>query len=70
MKLSAPRWDNTNGDLDGLLYFGQRLDEMLFDFSIDLYKAPVLNTHFLLTEYISVYKNAEIDNKYLIIILE
>ena len=70
MKLSAPRWDNTSGDLDGLLYFGQRLDEMLFDFSIDLYKAPVLNTHFLLTEYISVYNNVEIDNKYLPVILE
>ena len=52
MKLSLPRWDNTNGDLDGLLYFAQRLDEMLFNFSIDLYKAPVLNTHSLLVEYL------------------
>ena len=60
MKLSSPRWDNTNGDLDGLLYFAQRLDEMLFNFSIDLYKAPVLNTHSLLVEYISIYNNTEI----------
>lgn len=70
MKLSLPRWDNTNGDLDGLLYFAQRLDEMLFNFSIDLYKAPVLNTHSLLVEYISIYNNTEIDNKYLSVVLE
>lgn len=70
MKLLAPRWDNTSGDLDGVLYFAQRLDEMLFNFSIDLYKAPVLNTHSLLTEYISIYKNTEIDNKYLSVVLE
>ncbi len=70
MKLSSPRWDNTNGDLDGLLYFAQRLDEMLFNFSIDLYKAPVLNTHSLLAEYVSIYNNTEIDNKYLSVVLE
>ena len=70
MKLSLPRWDNTSGDLDGLLYFAQRLDEMLFNFSIDLYKAPVLNTHSLLVEYISIYNNTEIDNKYLSVVLE
>ena len=70
MKLSYPGWDNANGDLDGLLYFSQRLDEMLFNFSIDLYKAPVLNTHSLLLEYISIYNNTEIDNKYLSVVLE
>lgn len=70
MKLSTPKWDNTSGDLDGILYFAQRLDEMLFNFSIDLYKAPVLNTHLLLTEYISVFNNPDIDNKYLPVVLE
>jgi len=45
---TAFQWDNIDGRLDGLLYFSQRLDEMLFHYTVDLYKAPVLNTHLLL----------------------
>ena len=70
MKLSTSRWSNEDGERDGLLFFSQRLDEMLFNYTIDLYKAPVLNTHLLLKEYISVLKNDEISDKYLSVILE
>lgn len=71
MKLStALQWDNVDGKMDGLLYFSQRLDEMLFHYTIDLYKAPVLNTHLLLKEYISVLHDKDIADKYLATILD
>lgn len=70
MKLSISQWDNLDGNMDGLLYFSQRLDEMLFHYTIDLYKAPVLNTHILLKEYLSVFDNEDISDKYLSTILD
>lgn len=69
MKLSIPTW-YPQVELDGLLYFAQRLDEMLFHYTIDLYKAPVLNTHLLLTEYLGLLYNKEIGDKYLSYILD
>jgi len=47
-----PETDNWNNDpeLDGLLLFAQLVDEMLFDYTIDSYKAPVLNSHSLCDE--------------------
>lgn len=36
--------------LDGLLFFAQTLDEMLFDYTHESYKAPALNTRWLSTE--------------------
>lgn len=70
MRLEEPKWKEANQNQDGLLFFSQRLDEMLFDYSIDLYKAPILNTHLLIREYISVYNDKSVDNKYLKWILE
>ena len=47
-----PRIDNWDEDeeLNGLLLFAQLIDEMLFDYTIDTYKPPVLNTHSLCEE--------------------
>lgn len=38
---------------DGVLYFSQRIDEMLNQSTYHIYKAPVLNTYLLIKEYIS-----------------
>lgn len=54
MKYSLP--SNWSGEFenDGVLFFAQRLEEMLFDYSIDLYRMPLLNTHGLAEEYCNV----------------
>ncbi len=44
MKYSVPNNWNDSFDNDGILYFAQRLEEMLFDYSIDLYRMPLLNS--------------------------
>ena len=43
IKHDLKNWIYTN-DLEGLLFFAQRLNEALFDFSPDRYKAPTLFT--------------------------
>jgi len=43
-----------NPQLDGLLYFAQLLDDMLFDYTLDSYKLPALNAHSLSLELESV----------------
>jgi hypothetical protein len=59
MKYSVPNNWNDSFDNDGILYFAQRLEEMLFDYSIDLYRMPLLNTHGLAKEYCEVAKKVE-----------
>ena len=61
MKFSLPSNRNENFEYDGILYYEQRLEEMLFDYSIDLYRMPLLNTHQLLYEYCSVYAKVEFE---------
>lgn len=56
MKYSNSRYIGSPDELDGILYFAHRLEEMLFDYSIDLYKMPLLNTHGLAREYGNVVK--------------
>lgn len=46
-------WD-PNFKHDGLLYFTQRIQEMLFYYSAHIYKTPVLNTYLLVREYLNV----------------
>lgn len=61
MKYSVPyNWDG-DYQYDNILYFAQRLEEMLFDYSIDLYRMPLLNTHGLLHEYCNVSKKVDND---------
>ena len=33
-------------ELEGLLFFAQSINNMLFDYTLDTYKVPALNTHF------------------------
>lgn len=54
MKYSIPKQVDTSFDSDGAVFFAQRLEEMLGDYSIDLYKMPLLNTHGLAAEYCDV----------------
>ena len=43
---------------DGILYFSQRIVEMLDFRTIDIYRAPVSNTPSLIKEYLNVYEGA------------
>ena len=44
---------------DGLLYFTQRIQEMLYYYAPHIHKTPVLNTHTLVLEYLRVAKLAK-----------
>lgn len=48
--LRLNNWSNIKA-LEGLLLFAQSVDEMLFDYSIDSYKPPALNSHTLCWEF-------------------
>lgn len=61
MKFSLPSNWNGNFEYDGVLYFAQRLEEMLFDYSVDLYRMPLLNTHGLIYEYCNIYHKVKFD---------
>jgi hypothetical protein len=52
------RWKLTPA-LDGLLFFAQRLDELLWDFSLDTHKPPALNAPFLCNEALDLIKDIE-----------
>ena len=51
MKYLSQKW---NKDYDGVLYFIQRLEEMLFHYSDDIVRAPIHNTATLIKEYIEL----------------
>jgi hypothetical protein len=55
------KWDDPAG-CTPLIYFAQLLDEMLFDFSLDTYKASVMHTGLLCREAIQTIKNVEQGN--------
>lgn len=46
-------------ELECMLFFAQRLDELLFDYSIDTYRYPVMSLESLCTEYIQTYHDVE-----------
>ena len=54
MKHSVPRQIDPSDELDGIIFFAQRLEEMLSKESIDLNKMPLLNTCSLASEYCQV----------------
>lgn len=47
--------------LEGLLFFVQRIDEMLFDYTLDSYKPPALNAPFLCIEALRTIEDIEND---------
>ena len=49
---------NENYTNDGILYFAQRIVEMLDYRTIDIYRAPLFNTPALIEEYITVHNGA------------
>lgn len=58
---------------EGLLFFALRLDEILFDYTLDTFKAPTLNTALLCEEFIQVGQEVEkekLDAKNLELIFE
>lgn len=57
MKYIIQNWDK---QYDGILYFVQRLQEMLFHYSDDIVKAPVHNTVTLIYEYVELENDTEI----------
>ena len=48
---------NDEYEYDGLLYFAQRIVEMLDYLTIDIYRAPLMNTPRLVDEYLNAIKN-------------
>lgn len=44
---------------DGILYFSQRIDEMLKHSTYHIYKAPVHNTYLLIEEYLRTYNQVK-----------
>lgn len=52
------RW-KINPTLDGLLFFAQRMDELLFDYSLDTYKPSALNAPSLCIEALNLIRNIE-----------
>lgn len=51
IKRSLKKWSNVSS-MQGMLFFIQRMDELLFHYSMDTYKAPTLNIKLLLREYL------------------
>jgi hypothetical protein len=49
------KWNSPN-ELEGLLTFAQCLDELLFDHSLDTFKAPALNLHLSVLEVVSLLR--------------
>lgn len=55
------RWAS-NTSLDGLKFFAQRLDELLFDYTLDSYKPSALNACFLTKEALSLISDIQNGN--------
>ncbi|MGV8830134.1 MAG: hypothetical protein ACWA6U_17640 [Breznakibacter sp.] len=59
-KNNTSHWTDYSS-LEGLLYFAQRFNESLFDYTIDTFKPRVLNTSILVFEAMSVYSDVKSD---------
>ena len=59
MKFRTFRTWKFNSDLSALLFFAQRMEELLFDYSLDTYKPPALNAVSLCDEALSLLTDIE-----------
>lgn len=55
------KWKLT-AEIEGLLYFAQRMDELLFDFTLDSFKPPALTPASLAHEALDHIRNCEEDS--------
>lgn len=55
---NVARWDMAP-ELDGLLFFAQRMDELLWDYTLDTHKPMTLNAPYLCKEALEVINNVE-----------
>jgi hypothetical protein len=55
---SIKRWE-MKPELDGLLFFAQRMNELLWDFTLDSYKPPTLNAQALCSEAVELTEDIE-----------
>jgi len=55
---SIHKW-KSDPSLDGLLFFAQRMDELLFDYTLDSYKPPALNAPYLCSEALRLIEDIE-----------
>lgn len=62
-----------NSSNDGIIFFAQRIEEMLMFYTSHIYRVPVYNTYLLIEEYsrtIQLVKNKAINQAHLSLILE
>ncbi|WP_152638679.1 hypothetical protein [Marinobacter santoriniensis] len=52
------KWDVTD-EMSGLIFFAQRMDELLFDYTLDSYKSMSLNAPYLCREALRLIKDVE-----------
>lgn len=55
---SLHKW-KSDPSLDGLLFFAQRMDELLFDYTLDSYKPSALNAPYLCSEALGLIEDIE-----------
>jgi len=52
------KWD-PKPEMEGLLFFAQSINELLFDYTIDTYKIPALNSRTLALELLNSIEESE-----------
>ncbi len=60
MKFRTFRNWKCDGNLSSLLFFAQRMEELLFDYSLDTHKPSALNSVFLCKEALSILNDIEV----------
>lgn len=55
---ATTKWAHV-ADLGGLLFFAQRAEELLFDYTLDSYKPPALNSRYVCEEAVSLSLDVE-----------